>query len=154
MRYRMITLILALSAAAWAQTATQNAAPQAGTAASPQAGCCCDKADAKDAHSCCAHHDMNAHDMGAHDMSAKDGKEAMSCGGKDSKSCCSGKDGMSCKRTNKDKADNDKTAASCGDCMKNHEKDCCATAKNGDNKPAMSCCKEHCAAHASAGAGN
>ena len=85
--------------------------------------------------------------MSAHDMSAKEGKEAMSCAGKDAKSCCSGKDGMSCQRADKDK---DKTAATCGDCMKSHEKDCCATPKDGENKTAMSCCKEHCTAHASA----
>ena len=91
--------------------------------------------------------------MSAHDMSAKDGKEAVACGRKDAKSCCSGKDGMSCKRPDKDKTDKDKTAASCGDCMKNHEKDCCTSAKN-DNKTAISCCKEHCAAHASAVPGN
>jgi hypothetical protein len=79
MTYRMITLILALSVVAWAQTASQNATPQQSTPASPKVKCaCCDKADAKDAHSCCAHHDMSAHDM-----SAKEGKEAMSCGGKD-----------------------------------------------------------------------
>jgi hypothetical protein len=140
MKYRMITLILALSVAAWAQTASQNATPQQSTASSPKAECaCCDKADVKDAHSCCAHHNM----------SAKDGKEAMSCGGKDAKPCCSGKDGMSCKR-----ADKDKTAASCGDCVKSHEKDCCATAKNGDNKTATSCCKEHCSTQPAAGAGD
>lgn len=124
---------------AWAQTPTQNATPQQSTASSPKSECaCCDKADAKDAHSCCAHHDMNG----------KEGKEAMACCGKDAKSCCKGKDGMSCKR-----ADKDKTAASCADCMKDHEKVCCATAKNGDNKAGMSCCKDHCSAHASAGAG-
>jgi hypothetical protein len=140
MKYRMITLILALSVVAWAQTASQNATPQQSSAATPKAECaCCDKAEAKDAKSCCAHHDM----------SAKDGKEAMTCCGKDAKSCCSGKDGMSCKR-----ADKDTTAASCSDCMKNHEKDCCATVKNGDSKAGMSCCKDHCAAHASASAGS
>ena len=141
MKYRVVTLILVLSAAAWAQTATENATPQPSTA-SPKAGCaCCNKTDAKDAKSCCAHH------MSGHDMTAKDGKEAMACGGKDAKQCCSGKDGMSCKG-----ADKDKTAASCSDCMKDHEKDCCATAKDGDNKSGMSCCKDHCAAHASPGA--
>lgn len=137
MKYKVITLILALSAVAWAQTASQNPTPQASTPANPRADCaCCNKAAAKDAHSCscCAHHDM----------SAKDGNEAMSCCGKDIKSCCSGKDGMSCKRTDKDK-----TAANCGDCMKDHEKNCCATARDGDSKTGMSCCKQHCSAHAS-----
>ena len=116
MKYRMFTLILALSAAAWAQTATQNATAQSSTPATAKAECCCDKGAAKEAHSCCAHHDMNGKDM-----SSKDGKEAMSCG-KDSESCCGGKDGMSCKHTAKDAREKEKVAASCADCMKNHEK--------------------------------
>src|SRR5947209_6439906 len=124
MKYRMFTLILALSAAAWAQTATQNATAQSSTPATAKAECCCDKGAAKEAHSCCAHHDMNGKDM-----SSKDGKEAMSCG-KDSESCCGGKDGMSCKHTAKDAREKEKVAASCADCMKNHEKECCAHAKD------------------------
>jgi len=86
-------------------------------------------------------------------MSAKDGKEAMSCG-KDANACCSGKDGMSYKRMGNDKADKNKTAASCGDCMKSHEKECCAHTKEAENKTGMSCCKEHCSAHASASVSN
>src|ERR1039458_7309586 len=87
MRYKMFALILALTVATWAQTSTQTtpATPQQSTTPADKAKCgCCDKmaaTDAKDAHACCARHDMKG------DMKAADGKEMASCcAGKDAKS--------------------------------------------------------------------
>src|ERR1039458_10163190 len=131
MKYKMIALILALTVVSWAQIANQNApsTPQQSTVPADKAKCpCCDKMAAdstKDAHACCAHHDMNG----------KDGKEMAS--GKDAMSCCSGKDAKSCMRTGKDKA-----AASCcgGSCGKDSKKGCCSDKKS--DKTAKDCCPE------------
>ncbi len=133
MKFKMTALILALTVVAWAQTATPTApaAPQQSTAPEQKAKCpCCDKMamkDAKDAHSCCMHHEKDA-------------------SGKETASCCGGKDAMSCM-----KGDKDKTAhACCGDkcskdaagkmscagkCAKECEKGCCS-AKNKSEKAA------------------
>jgi hypothetical protein len=150
MNYQMLALILALTVVSWAQIANQNApsTPQQSTVPADKAKCpCCDKMAAdstKDAHACCAHHDMNG----------KDGKEMAS--GKDAMSCCSGKDAKSCMRTGKDKAaascckdgcskdscGKDKTAAACcgGSCGKDSKKGCCSDKKS--DKTAKDCCPE------------
>jgi hypothetical protein len=155
MKHKMLALILALTVASWAQTATQNtpAAPPQSTAPAEKGKCpCCDKmatADTKDAHTCCAHHDHQS----------SDSKEMASCcSGKDAKSCCGGTDAKSCMKSDKDKAaccadcGKDKTAAGCcgGQCGKDHEKGCCSHEKS--EKTAMNCCGKQCASHASAGA--
>jgi hypothetical protein len=133
MRYKMFALILALTVATWAQTSTQvsPAAPEQSTAPAAKEKCaCCDKmaaTDSKDAHSCCAHHDMKA----------DSGKDAMSCmksaSDKTAASCC--KDGCS-----KDSCAKDKTASACcaGKCGKAGEKGCCSGMKS--DKTAKSCC--------------
>jgi len=146
-KFKLTALILALTVASWAQTASQNPpapAPQEKAAPHAQADCaCCDKmasASAKDEHSCCAHHDM----------AGKDQKATSCCSGEKASSCCGGKDEKSCM-----KGDKDKTAtAACGDCCgKDHEKGCCASHQKGE-KTAMHCCGDkQCASPASAGAG-
>ena len=102
MKCKLIAVVLALTVMSWAQTATQAApstTPQQSTAPADKDKCpCCEKmasADAKDAHSCCAHHDMKAGDMKAGDM-----KGMASCC-KDKASCCDGKDAKSCMRAGK-----------------------------------------------------
>lgn len=132
MKYKMIAVVLALTVMSWAQTATQTApsAPQQSTAPTEKAKCpCCDKmatADAKDAHACCAHHDMKG----------GDGKEMASCcSGKEAASCCGGKDAKSCMRSDKDK-----TAAACcgGNCGKECGEACCSGKKT--EKASKTCC--------------
>lgn len=138
MKYKMLAAVLALTVMSWAQTTTQTApsTPEQSTAPAEKAKCaCCDKmaaTDAKDAHACCAHHDMQSKD------------------GKGMASCCGGKDAKSCMRSDKDKTaascckdacskDKDKSAAGCcGDtCSKKGEKGCCAGKKD---KTAKDCC--------------
>jgi hypothetical protein len=135
MKFRMVAVILALSAIALTQVASPNA-PQQNAESSSKTQCCCKTGTANGGQSCARHN-----------ASAKGANESMECCGKDANSCCGGKEVMSCKRADKDKA------ASCADCMKNREKQCCAHAKNANDQAKMSCCTEHCAAHAS-GAGN
>ena len=146
MKFKTLALILALTVMSRAQTATQApSAPQHSTVATDKAKCsCCDQmaaGDAKEAHDCCAHHDMNT----------KDGKEMAS--GKDTMSCCNGKDAKSCMRKDKGKdssccKDNggkgmcskDKTAASCcGHGCSQDGKSCCSSKKA--EKTARSCCR-------------
>src|ERR1019366_3589499 len=132
MKYKMIALILALTVVSWAQIANQNApsTPQQSTVPADKAKCpCCDKMAAdstKDAHACCAHHDM----------SGKDAKSCMRTGkDKAAASCC--KDGCS-----KDSCGKDKTAAACcgGSCGKDSKKGCCSDKKS--DKTAKDCCPE------------
>jgi hypothetical protein len=130
MKHKMFALILALTVASWAQTATPVApsAPQQNVPADQAKCACCDKmaaTDAKDTKSCCAHHDMQAKAA-----DGKHSKEMSCCGGKDAKSTdC--KDAMSCMRNAKDKG------ASC--CKKGCGKDACAK-----DKMAASCCGNKC----------
>jgi hypothetical protein len=133
-KYKLIAVVLALTAMSWAQTATptEPATPQQSTSPAKNAKCpCCEKmasADAKDADSCCAHH---------HDMKAG-GKEMSCCAGKDAK-CCGGKDAKSCMK-------GDKTAASCckDGCSKDNTASSCCKSKEGccskKTEAAMSCC--------------
>ena len=128
MKCKMLASILALSVVSWAQTAIPSA-PQTGTAATKCA--CCDKmasADAKDAHSCCAHHLV--HNADAKEM-------ASCCSGKEVASCCVGKDAKSCSKAGKNNCadcSKGKTAKAC--CGANCEKDCengqCCGAKKGE----------------------
>jgi len=151
MKYKMLALILALTVLSWAQTATPTT-PQQSTVPADKAKCpCCDMmaaADAKDAPTCCARHDMKSA------MKDKDGKEMASCcAGKDAKAT-GGNDAMSCMKNDKDKTaascckdgcskdscGKDKTAAACccGSCGKDGEKGCCSGKKT--EKSAQSCC--------------
>jgi hypothetical protein len=144
MKYKMLTLILALTVVSWAQTETQTApaTPQQSTAPAEKAKCaCCDKmaaGDMKDMKSCCARHDMQA----------KDGKD-----GKEMASCCSGKDAKICMRNSKDKTaascckegcskescGKDKTASCCGDKCGKDGKGCCSKME----KTAKMCCERN-----------
>lgn len=129
MKHKLLTLILALTVASWAQTATQTAPAQ--NAAPEKAKCaCCDKsasADAKDAGMKCMRHGKDA-----------DGKETASCcAGKDKEkmSCCGGKDAKSCMKDMKDKnascckdgCGKEKMASGC--CGGNCGKGCCGSEK-------------------------
>lgn len=141
MKYKLIAVVLALTVMSWAQTATQTMPPTTDQSAAPaeKAKCpCCDKmaaADAKDSHSCCAHHDMKAGDMKAGDM-------------KDMASCCAGKDAKSCTKGDKDaagtsccgdKCSKEKMASCCGDKCSKDGKGCCASSKKTE-KTARNCC--------------
>ena len=133
MKHKMLALILALTVASWAQTATQTApaAPEQNSATEKSKCACCDKmasADSKDAHASCMRH------------SKEDAKSMGSCcSGKDAKSCMKGdKTAASCC---KDGCGKDKTASmSCGkECGKKCEKGCCASEK----KTAKNCCDKN-----------
>ena len=136
MRYKMFALILALTVATWAQTSTPTApsAPQQSSVPADKA--MCDKmaaGDSKDAHSCCAHHDVKS------DMKAEQGKETASCCARKDMKSSDGKSTMSCM-----KGDKDKTAASCckdgcgkDSCAKDGEKGCCSGMKS--EKTAKNC---------------
>ena len=104
---KILVLLLSLTVLPCAQTAAPDKNPPA---QSSSKACCQKMADAKDAKSCCAHHDM----------AAKDGK-AMSC--------CSAKDGKSCMKDDKKEMACAKNSAEAEDCCK----------KDGD-KSAMACC--------------
>jgi hypothetical protein len=149
MKHKLFALILALTVASWAQTATQNtpAAPQQNTAPAEKGKCpCCDKmTGAKEGQSCCHH-----------EMAGKDEKAMSCCSGKDAKSCCGDADAKSCMKSDKDKAaccadcGKDKSVGCCGgQCGKDHGKGCCSHEKS--EKTAMNCCGKQCASHAPAG---
>src|SRR5215475_12488693 len=92
MKYKLMSLILALTVMSWAQTATQTMPSAPDQTAPDKAKCaCCDKmakSDSKDSHAAC--------------MRTHDGKEMASCcAGKDEKSCCGGKDAASCMKDGK-----------------------------------------------------
>lgn len=132
MKHKMLALILALTVASWAQTATPAAPESQNPASTEKAKCaCCDKmasADTKGGKMSCPRH------------ASKDGKEAASCcGGKDS-SCCAGKDAKSCMKDSKGSScckdcGKDKMTSACSDkeckgcsCAPKHEKaakNCC-----------------------------
>lgn len=119
MRHRMLALILALTVASWAQTATQTtpSTPQQSTPTQKAKCPCCDKmaadkGDAKDAHGCCQ------------SMKAGDGK--------DMPSCCQGKDAKSCMK-------DDKMASACKDCCAKDKAAACCNHTNG-KQCGKSCC--------------
>jgi hypothetical protein len=132
MKHKMLALILALTVASWAQTASQTApsAPEQNSAEKSKCACC-DKmasADSKDPHaSCMGHSKEDAKSMGS------------CCSGKDAKSCMKGDEtAASCC---KDSCGKDKTASmSCGkECGKKCEKGCCSSEK----KTAKNCCDKN-----------
>jgi len=134
MKRTFLALILALTVASWAQTATQSAPS---TPAPEKTKCaCCDKmASAKDGASCQRH--------GMKDANGKD--MASCCNGKDAASCCGGKDGKSCMKDEKASAScckgccsKDKTAAACCSDKCGKEGKSCCSGKN--EKTAMNCC--------------
>jgi len=142
MKHKIFALILALTVASWAQTATQTpSTPQPGATQADKASCeCCDKmaASAKDGEKTCQRHGMKA----------ADGKDMASCcAGKDKEmSCCGSKDGKSCMKGDKatascckDGCAKDKTAAACcGTSGKTCGKGCCSSDKK--EKTAKNCC--------------
>jgi hypothetical protein len=143
MKFKMLALILALTVASWAQTATPTTAPTPQQSTEPaDKAKSCDKmapADAKSAAACCAHHDMNS-------MESKD--QASCCGGKNAPA----KGTMSCMRNSdhktaascckegcgKDSCAKEKTASAC--CNGKEGKGCCSGKKM--EKTAKTCCKE------------
>jgi len=150
MKYKMLASIVALTVVTWAQTSNSNPTSATQPSTSPaekSRRACCDQmavAGAKQAHFCCAHHDMNDKDSkekasccAEKDAKSSDSKHAMSCmkNGKDASaaSCC--KEGCS-----KESCGKDKTAATCcdGSCGKDGEKGCCSTKKT--EKTAKNCC--------------
>jgi hypothetical protein len=127
MKHKIFALILALTVASWAQTATQTtpALPQTGTPAEKAKCACCDKmaaSSSKDGMSC-SRHGKNA-----------DAKGTASCCDKDKMSCC-GKDAKPCMK-------DDKTAASC--CKEGCGKDKTASASAGKGCCGQSCDKGCC----------
>lgn len=115
MKYKGLILILALTVAAWAQTANSN--QQASTPPEKTKCACCDSttsAHAEEGQSCARHMAKTA-----------DGKPITSCcdqgDKKDGKSCC-GKDAQ---------------------CMKGGKAACCSD--NNKDKTAASCCVSACA---------
>lgn len=137
MKHKMIALFLALTVAAWTQTATQTAPATPQNAEKDKCSCCdkMAKAGTKDAPTCCARH---------HGAT----KEPSCCAGKENMSCCSGKDAKSCMKQGKDQTAScaecakDKTAGACceGKCGKECDKDCCASKKT--EKAASNCCDD------------
>ena len=143
MKHKIVALILALTVASSAQTATQTpSTPQPGATQADKASCaCCDKmaASAKDGEKTCQRHGMKA----------ADGKDMASCcAGKDKEmmSCCGSKDGKSCMKGDKatascckDGCNKDKTAAACcGTSGKTCGKGCCSSDKK--ERTAKNCC--------------
>jgi hypothetical protein len=146
MKRKLVTILIALTTMAWAQSATPNQtpAPEQKTApATAKPACpCCDKMASADHSS--MHKDMQA--CMHHDASAKaDGKDAMQCcAGKDAKdaaSCCGGRDMKAC-------AKDDKSAACCagGKTGEGHEMACCS-AKPGDASSPGCCGGNSCGRH-------
>ena len=123
MKYRLMSLILALTVFSGAQTATQSTLATPDQSASEKAKCaCCDKmakSDAKDAHAACMRthvsKEMAAGWTGKDDKCCCEEKDAASCmkDSKMAKSCCKGKDGMKC---------DPKASKDCG-------KGCCGSSK-------------------------
>jgi hypothetical protein len=143
MKYKMLVLMLALTVVSWAQTATQTAPATTEQSAAPAdtGKSCCDQmsaADKKDMDASCSRHKHH----GA-------GKEMSSCCGDTKAMSCSGKDAKSCMKDAKDKS------ASC--CKGSCEKDKAATACCGDKcaKDGKGCCQSkdmekatnHCCQH-------
>jgi hypothetical protein len=136
MRYKTIALMLALTFAAWAQTANSN--PQPNSAPEKAKCSCCDKtaaANAKDGQSCARHRTQSA-----------DGKQIVSCcGDKNGKSCCAkdakcmkGDKTACCSDCNKDSKDNVTSSCCKSDCGKDCGKNC---RSDKSEKASKSCCR-------------
>ncbi len=133
MKHKLIAILLALTIASWAQTATPNTPPapdQKSAPADAKAGCCDKMAEHADMHNgmaCMRHADASKTDK--QDKQSVKGS-ASCCAGKDAKnSCCSGKEGMSCSKDAKSSCCDKKAG-------EGHEMACCS-AKDGK---ADSCC--------------
>lgn len=153
MRFKIITLFLALSAVSWAQSATQTSpsAPLQSTTSEKAKCSCCEKmsssdmkdkhGDMKDMHACCSHDDAMAGDH--KDMTSHHKEMASCCEGKDGGSCMKAKDAAD-KACCGDKCSKDTTAASCcggkdsGDKCSKDGKACCSSEK----KSARNCCAD------------
>jgi len=131
MKLRALVFILTLTGALWAQSANQAAPAQGSATASAgtqmQCPCCQKAADGKTEMACCQK-------MAGETMSCPHHKD------KAGMSCCAGDKAKSCMKADKDKSAD--TACANGKCcgMK-HDKDCCATAGDKDQKTAMACCR-------------
>lgn len=127
MKHKLLALILALTLVSWAQTATPTAPADQPKSTEQEKCACCDKmasADAKGA-KMCARHSKDA----KHGAGCCDGKEGMSCCGKDGHSCMKDKQAAAacCKNCGKEK-----TASCCGgECKEG----CCSK-----TTAAMNCC--------------
>jgi hypothetical protein len=111
--FKTLVLILTLIVLPWAQTSVpDNSKPDTQSTTKME---CQKMMSAKDAKSCCAHHDM----------ASKDGKGTSCCGGKDTKSCMKGdKKEMACAKEGCCKKDGDKSAMACcsgGECGMHHD---------------------------------
>lgn len=117
MRHKLFALILVMSVATWAQTASQEAPAPASP--SGKSNCCDKMSDSKGA-ACMRHKQADA-------------KGAASCCSGKGPSCCDGKNANCCSR-------DDKTAASCckGGCDKDNKASCC------DRKAGKECGKGCC----------
>lgn len=129
MKHKLFAVILALSVVSWAQNTTP-AAP-ADQQKSAEKCACCDKMASDDA--------PGAKMCMRHGKDAKSGKsccsgtqEAMSCCGKDSKSCMKAKAGASCCKD----CGKDKSASTC--CGKDCKGSCC---EKNNATAAMNCCQ-------------
>jgi len=139
MKHKIFALILALTVASWAQTATQNppASPQTGAAPAEKAKCCDHMASStsKDGMSCPRHKGADGKDT----ASCCGDKHKMSCCGKDAKSCM--KDENSAASCCKEGCGKDKTAsADAACCGKSCDKGCCSADKDKKEKTAHNCC--------------
>ena len=133
MKHKLIAILLALTIASWAQTATPNTTPapeQKSAPADAKAGCCDKMAEHADMHNgmaCMRHPDASKTDK--QDKQSVKGS-ASCCAGKDAKnSCCAGKEGKSCSKDAKSSCCDKKSG-------EGHEMACCS-AKDGK---ADSCC--------------
>jgi len=133
MKHKLIAILLALTIASWAQTATPNSTPSPEQKAAPadtKAGCCDKMAEHADMHkgmACMRHPDASKTDK--QDKQSVKGSPSC-CAGKDAKnSCCAGKEGKSCSKGAKSSCCDKKSG-------EGHEMACCS-AKDGK---ADSCC--------------
>ncbi len=133
MKHKLIAILLALTIASWAQTATPNTPPAPDLKSAPadaKAGCCDKMAEHADMHNgmaCMRHADASKTDK--QDKQSVKGSPSC-CAGKDAKnSCCAGKEGKSCSKGAKSSCCDKKSG-------EGHEMACCS-AKDGK---ADSCC--------------
>jgi len=123
MKHKLIAILLALTIASWAQTATPNTTPspeQKSAPADTKAGCCDKMAEHADMHkgmACMRHPDASKTD--------KQDKQSV----KGSPPCCARKEGKSCSKGAKSSCCDKKSG-------EGHEMACCS-AKDGK---ADSCC--------------
>lgn len=129
MKHRLFALILALTVASWAQSATQTTPPPSAPAEKANCACCDKMTQSKDGHAACMRHAKNgdAKQMG----SCCAGKDGASCCGKNAKSCMNNAKSGSCCKSGCCQ-DTDKTASGCAG--KSCCRGCCGS--NKTEKPA------------------